>query len=765
MAAYVTLSSYSPPTPGTGDGKPALSALINAARTSNSIALIDVSTDLLTSLVIDDAIGLRIESLPGAVLTCKSNTTWIMFRRCTDCHVDWNIAGALTSIEQYDESITGVASYFQSNLTYESVNNSGVVTTYDGSDFYHVLSGSTMTMGMMNPSNTSPIAINDFQRRRIISDFIPLSDVDRWVVDVLPGAIGGSGLAAIAYRLYDAAGTYLGNYLPSDSSGSGTYLGTGFTHMIRGAAQMKVVLETNRTYRTGTGYLGDYDLSKVIVYKVINDMATQSVTGAPSGNAHVWVRECDRVILTGNYFNMRVCAIIMMHDPATMGPGCTSCEVINAKFNQCMAGITIDNSVSCRVIGSTFDMRYKITNGNWLGNRVYRQRCVGGINSTDTTVRYNIMQGSSWAIELITYSDNRFHNIDDNIIGAEFCGVSSSFNGTVAGSVSRNKITISALGNYGIELAGGGTAQRSEAMDNDIVYLGHCSGGFGYAVSGITRTVISGGKIDAPVSCNAVRGDELVFSPAYAEWSTCILSTSIKNVSATLPATKLKFIFHSGTPTYYAAVQFNTYAGCEKFRLANSEIETMSGGAIVMAEVPSYEIDNVAITSDGKPRYTEIEMRTNSISLTGRHSRVAIVGSSSTTFASTLIGTYTGSMKWNVQDNSRNGATHNIINNASIPPSAIIGASGIRVMTALITPGTISAGGSVAITPVPTMRHLAPGDAISAFPQTPAGMPPGTVVTARITANETVELLLLNISSAAITPMATAWTVIGSKSA
>jgi hypothetical protein len=720
MSGFILLSSYYA---GSGDGQAALANLFNAAAGSGTaprgIALIDVSVPLASPLTIAGKSGLVVRSLPSAAITVQSGM-YISMSGCTDCDVEWNLTGTLSTSQQYSQAVSGVASFFGSGVTYEKVDNAGTTTTIDGSDFYHSLSGNILSMGMMDATGSTPIAVNDYQRRRVISDFIPLNAANRWFVDVLPGAVAGAGLNAMQFRLYDASGTYLGPYLPSDADGTGTYMGSSFTHFIQSAAKMKIVLETNRTYRTGQGYIGQYDLSKVNIYQVVADLAAQSAASSPGDTGCVYLGNCTRVRLGGSYSNILTSAIVM-NNPS--GPGCVDCEVSDATFRQCAQGVTVNYSLRSRILRNVFDMRYQDTSGNWLGNRVFRLRCVGGIYADATVVRSNIMRGSSWAVELITYTDAYSHNVDDNVIEAEFCGISSAFNGSVKGSVSRNKITVSALAGYGIELAGGSTSERAEAMDNDITFLGHCGPGYGYAVSGFTQAIIAGGKIDAPVGCSATSGTELVFEPDHVSWSAAIVFSQAQSSTVTVRSSKQLFMYHMAIPNYYMAMHFQP------------------GGGARAASV----------------RYASFQ------AVSARHYDVNIVDSAST-FGTALISGFVTGASWDLRHNSLNGKSSNIVGGASVPPGAITGATLLQGQLASVAPGPMAAG-AMSVLGTVSVKHLAAGDRVSASPVAAGGLPGGFVVVPRITADETVQLSLLNLSGASATPSASAWTVWGDKAA
>jgi hypothetical protein len=390
--------------------------------------------------------------------------------------------GSLSNTVQYAETGIAVAGSFGgAGQTY----NDGT-TTLNGSDFVHTLSGTALTVTM-----TGGTLGATRQQRNVVSDYIPLDITKRYVVDFLAGFLTGAGGNQPVLRLYDANKVELTGSAPSWNDAGSPFVpnldvqNSYSTALIYGAAYMTVQVGSFRDYSTSVGLTAVYDLSKIAIYQLVNDLAGKVLTSSPGDSGQVLFYNCKNIAV-------RDCNFTMIDRSCVKLVSCTGSTIAGNVTSYALQGFTDDTGVGNHIIDNHIDLRVATQGGLMIGSRAFRLRGIGGQQSQRGEYSRNTILGASWGIEVLAQNIAYRNTASDNIIEAEFCGLSLTIGTWVANN---NRVTLSSSAIFGIEFPGvNGTAHNNSITWRE--FSGY--NGFGYSCSNVVKVVLQGGFTRAP---------------------------------------------------------------------------------------------------------------------------------------------------------------------------------------------------------------------------------------------------------------------------
>lgn len=747
-APLALLSQFGAPLSSTAtDAAPHLLEFLNYISARRCGGFADVDCSILSNVTPTD-LTLNVATFHGCPLRIPS-TVSLVLSRCTG-DVNLQVIGDLSSTQQYQSFATGVAAYFTAGVTYEKVDNANVVTTIDGSDFKHVLTGNLMDTGMLTALG-APVASGDKQYRRIISGPIALDPTKRYVCDVVGLAIQGNGLAPISFRLYDAGDNFLGTYIPSDTGENNWYpAGTGYNpdkSLITGVSKMRVVLEAQRSYRTADAQEGTYDLSKVIILQLVNDMATAPIYPFALASP-VQLSNCTDLVIGGNY------SLIAGNAIQAYGLS-TRVTARRATVTYCYQGFDFTNTIDSTIEFCSVDCGFLDDAGNPQTMRPYRTRGVAGTASQNITVERCSFTNVAWGIELIGNATRRGATVSRTNINATYCGISMPGGGLIE-DVS---LLIGGTGVFGIEVPiSSGIGWVGKIKGATIAYGAYNSFGIGIAGTTISEVIMTGGSISAPVGVWFPGGGQrAVLTPDFMQCCNLFCYSEIAELELNCRDTRK----YSGMRTYPyedQAIVANP-GGVPRSVRITGDFPIGADGGVSISGATTYELIDLVLRGDGLARYCEIEILPGGQVVAGRHERVSLRNVNTTINGLVaLTGAFDPACSWYVNGNSVNNVANNGFSGSGAPNySNVTGDDHMRGTLASLAPGAVTPTAPVTLGTV-TIPGARIGDAARACPYAPAGMPAGTFVTATVTANDTVTLVLMTTLTT-VTPAASAWEV------
>ncbi|WP_166671854.1 NosD domain-containing protein [Methylosinus sp. sav-2] len=412
----------------------------------------------------------------------------ITFASCDDLSVDGvKFGGWIAQTDQYSVFKTGVHGDFAS----PSYNNGA--SAVDGSDFSHSLVGSMLTLSL------GAAFWNALTTRNVVSSMISLDPTKRYVIDIKAGFYSGDGGNGVQFTTYDAGGAEIGEYAPADSSS--------YYSVISGASGMKVRVGVTSWYNTALDLSCVYDLSKIVIYKIENDLAAFSLATPTEDSSPILISNSKRPII-------RDCQFDLIPAAAAIFVGCVDVEASGNTVTRCFGGISATTSTGkTKIVGNKIDLRFGVVGGGSLGQRFLRTHGVQASGSSDVEASRNTINGASWGIEILHYNDAYRHDVVGNTIEAEYCGISGVSGGWTAqfpNIIKSNTVKVSGSAIMGIEAAiGAAQGVRSVIEDNTVLWNDLCQFGAGVALSAGSQNFdvrVRRNTIFAPIGVNATAG-------------------------------------------------------------------------------------------------------------------------------------------------------------------------------------------------------------------------------------------------------------------
>lgn len=438
-----------------------------AAAISNAVLQIPVDAAIVVNdnVQIRNAANLTILG-PGRIKVGAAGA--LVFVGCRDLNIDGiTVVGALSSMVQFRRLVQGVSigSVPTAMQTPTFGDTGGAIIS--GTDFIHSLDGSVLSVSL--GAGFAGFAVT----RTITSAPIALDPAKRYVINPLADFYAGDGGRAPRFLAYDAAGNLLGDY-PFERSGN--------FMMIRGASSLRVELGVQRWDTTANNLTCAYDLSKIEIYELVNDLATLPLVSPVESSSPLFFSFCDRV-------KVRRCSFEMIERAAVKTVSCASPTFERNRIRFCYGGIgTQDSTGETRVVYNDIDLRMAIESGGMLGQRALRTHCVSSPREQNITVAYNVMRGASWACEILNYNDNWRHHVVYNDIEAEMQGVSGVVGGWSSEQpnvIRGNTIRLTSMCSHGIEMSANELYRcRTDCDDNVVMIAGIGVGGPAIAGSG-----------------------------------------------------------------------------------------------------------------------------------------------------------------------------------------------------------------------------------------------------------------------------------------
>lgn len=364
---------------------------------------------------------------------------------------DVTFVGTLSTTTNFEAVARGVTSLF-SAPTYQS----HTAATLDGSDFTHSLSGDLLTVGL-------PSALTSALGRFAVSAMLALDPAEKYVIDCADDFVTGDAAAPIQLWTTDGSGNEVAQV---------TLAGGGPLNCFTGASGLKLKLGCSRHDHTKLNLSAVFDLSKITIYRVLNDLAAGSVGNGVEGGTNLDCYSADTIIEN--------CTFTRMKRAAFKAVNSTRVKVMNCVVRDSLGAITTETSVDDEIVGNDIDLRLLDTDGNRVptGLSLRNHGVIGGANCRGTLISGNRIKGASWAIENAENGtlSNRMV-ISRNEIDAVHCGISAS---SLNGRVHHNNIKCSPIMFAGIELP---TADKSVCAFNSIYVSTPAVLGYGIASS------------------------------------------------------------------------------------------------------------------------------------------------------------------------------------------------------------------------------------------------------------------------------------------
>jgi hypothetical protein len=413
--------------------------------------------------------------------------------------------GTLSSETQLAYVQQGIQTLF-SSPTYEDY----AKATLDGSDFTHTFSTPNLTVAL-------PSALTTALGRLVVSSTLALSPSNRYCIWIDEGFVTGD--AALPLQVFTV-----------DNGGVETqfdYQSRGSWVTFEGVYGVRFKVGCARHDHTKLNLSSTFDLSKVTVLRCINDSATLSMSAAVEDGSQVGVYNVDSVVVEDCDFRMMKGA---------------SCKFVNSKRSKfrknrlfyCLGGVTSQASVGTVISHNDLDLRVLcgtdlMPSGVAIRNHGVTIGSNSGAAEASCRVFSNTIDGASWAVENAELGNVATRTmVIGNDINAVHCGVS---NCSTRGNTSKNDITLTPLGLYGIELP---TADYAKACNNTVYQ--ECPAGASYGIGaskGNMRLVVVGNTLRANIGINitlstgtqsdhaiSVSGNDIEF------WTSAVYSTT-----------------------------------------------------------------------------------------------------------------------------------------------------------------------------------------------------------------------------------------------
>jgi hypothetical protein len=672
--------------------------------------------------------------------------------------VDCSVTGSLSSEVQYAETGLVFANYFGT----AGQSFSDGTNALDGSDFTRSQTGSVLSVTLS--SNAALLGATRYARY-IVSDAIPLDPAKRYVLTFGSGFMGGVGGARPMVLMFDASG----NPLDSGQGNTPAHMfdqnvdtqnGT-LTAYISGASSIKLALGAFRNFSTALGLTATWDVSKITLYAAVNDMASFAATGSstPTAQSQLSLTQCSDFLVQNCDFRMIDRTVIALL-------ACSGTLVSQCRFRFVIQGIVDNNGTGNCILDNNFDLRLRTTGGSLIGSRAFRARAIGGSGATKGVYSRNVIRGASWAIESLPNDPTKTLTVNDNVIEAEFTGLSLACCNYVARG---NRILLASDGRFGIEAPGDNpgltpTYGNCRAMiENNDIRWAEFSGypGFGVSAAEASSATVKGGFIRAPIliqNAGTQSGGTLRVSgvdgeygeiallgrngPVYADFGS-ITPYQLCHALGTA-ATSAVFDLQPVSPVHPVSISA-TYV-----MVGLAALMVCAGGSQVRASFPSVLPTSTSYTTDYYLRFIAPSGTwQGNWHIDGFNLLSAPSGMGSNRWC-LIVGTpYTGSQLV-MRNNRWAGVAVPVPDGGSYTINIVKGDANLAGSYSQ-TLGTIAAGASVQITGL-TLRGASVGnDAAYMVQSATAGGLSGLSARVWPTADNTITLEVTNITSAAIT--------------
>ena len=307
-------------------------------------------------------------------------------------------------------------------------------------------------------SGVLSISLNSGTQRQVVSSLITLNATKKYAIRVLPGFSSGNGHMSMVVTRCNASGAELGEFNPQD---------VGVWLSITGTEALKVKLGAIQLAGTPTGQVATYDLSKIKIYEVINDLAA-IVGGSPHQNT-------TNIYVGGNNPQFIDCRFQRMKfAPAKVISG-TDATFLRPVVRSSLGCISSQGSTRTLIEDMNSDIRATDQHGNLVPtgiaarnhNILYSGNPQQGPETNSKVVR-GVFTGASWSYECPENGNvSAGITLDELKINAEHCGVSNCATG---GKTINCNIRMHPLGYMGIETpTGNGTLVQTNRIYQDSV--------------------------------------------------------------------------------------------------------------------------------------------------------------------------------------------------------------------------------------------------------------------------------------------------------
>lgn len=378
-----------------------------------------------------------------------------------------NFVGTLTSKQQFVHTYNGVASYFASP-TYQDYAG----TTISGSDFTKSLTGNILSINL-------PSGLTGALARQVVSSNITLNYNKRYIITIDDNFITGNGVGSMSFVKTDASGNELATYMQHDDTKTQLYLDS--------ASYLKIKIANARHDHTKLNLTATYDLSKIHIYELVNDLGSVNKT---------WNLEAGtNVSIYADSVTVQNCTFTMMKFAALKVVTGNYNKVVNNTVKWCIGGFTTQQAKSNTVSNNNIDLNFKDDAGALIPSAfAIRNHGISASQETDDVYIGNYINGASWAIELPPYGNLSRNTVaSNNTINAVYCGISmASVNATVDGNI----INLTPLGGVGIELP---FSDSASVTNNAVRIAASPLNNYGIAGSGsgLEGVVIRGNYVKA----------------------------------------------------------------------------------------------------------------------------------------------------------------------------------------------------------------------------------------------------------------------------
>lgn len=448
------------------------------------------------------------------------------------------VRGTLSSDVQYAEvAVNWVAAF--AAPTYHDDDGAAPAADYTSG-----ISGNILSMTLS--SDTALIGVTRYARYAQCNS-VTLDPTAYYIVRFDDGFMSGVGATAPIIQCYDASGNPLDQkqknfpytgaavanvYVPNET---GQFVGTGAggtnepgnwqTCYIFGASSLKISLGAYRPYGAAPGQTATWDVSKIRIYKMVNDFAGYSRTAlaAITQGVQVHYQDCTDIVVED-------CDFLRIAGRALLADGCTNTLIQRNRVRFCCQGLYADAGLSDTIQHNYIDMRMRTTGGALIPNIGYRWKGIGGDNSDRITVRGNYVVGASWAIEILLRSSARRGALIGNRVEQCLCAASIPNGDWDALDNIIHPMNDAVIG---LELVGEAAYPFVGRAIGNVIRWSDFSGYYGvaYSVNNHGDVVIEGGYVRAPVAVANVE----------SEVDTSTARLTITGVDADIGCTALKY--------------------------------------------------------------------------------------------------------------------------------------------------------------------------------------------------------------------------------
>lgn len=371
-------------------------------------------------------------TLKNGTLKVLSNTATILLNNSNSILDGVTVLGSINDT-QYTNLVNGAASYFSGSSVTTDVNYSPVGTLGSAN-----ISGNLLTLGLFTDTGVSTT--------RVLSSKIPLDATKRYVIDIQKDFVSSGFVASqVNFRAYDVNGNLIvgSSALSVDANGIYQYIlpttySLGNYLFLDNASFIEVSFAVTRVANQVGGNVCVFDMSKIQVYYLINDLA--SLSKVSYDNTFV-------VMLGGVNNTVKRCSFKNLVPTALEANNSVGAKILNNQIYNCLAGINATTTTNTTILGNHVEAYFQ-----GLGQRAFRWKAFGGIDNPGLNVIGNTGIGYFWGFEMIN-SASLLPNINCTIKGnvAKSISAGFSFSGYVNSTISENSATIGQLGNYLLE--------------------------------------------------------------------------------------------------------------------------------------------------------------------------------------------------------------------------------------------------------------------------------------------------------------------------